>query len=253
MNEASKRSMSNARLCCFANDDMSKAQSLLVESALNWGFDADKIFAYKKEGHVWEGFDSAFLEMAAPILEEERGCGYWVWKPYIIYRTMQGAKYGEWIVYLDSGIEIVNDLSNLIKDSEDFVLFNNEWNHMDWCKMDVMSKMLLPNFYHREMKQLQASAIFIKKNEYTQSIVEKWLNYCLDKHMIDDSPSVEPNVDTFREHRHDQAILTNAVMYDNIPTLTWDNYITYDRNNLFPKITTSPILFWHHRKRNNEF
>lgn len=67
MKEAIKRSMSNARLCCFSNDNMSKAQSLLIESALNWGFDADKIFAYKKLGHVWEGFDSDFLNIPCTL------------------------------------------------------------------------------------------------------------------------------------------------------------------------------------------
>ncbi len=252
MKEISKRNLSNVSLCSFADDSMSVSQETLLFSAINNGFLTKNIYSFCKRGTDFYGFDYYFLEGARNVLKEERGCGYWSWKPYIIHRSMESIEYGDWLLYLDSGIEIIGDVSELIDENEEVILFHNVWKHMDWCKMDTLKDML-PNFDDTSKSQLQASAMLIKKTTYTKKLIAEWMNKCLDKHMIDDSPSVLPNIPTFREHRHDQAILTNLAIRDSLKTREWDDWITYDRNNLNSKIENIPILFYHHRKRNNEW
>jgi len=54
----------------------------------------------------------------------------------------------------------------------------------------------------------------------TRELVNRWYEFCCDYHLIDDSPSVVPNLPEFIEHRHDQAVfslLTKKCNYLVIP------------------------------------
>jgi hypothetical protein len=252
MQETIKAKLKDVNLCSFSDDNMSISQHRLNDSALNMGIELNNIFSYLKRRDNWFGFNQPFIEKNKSILNEQRGCGYWLWKPYVIWNTLLKIEENDWLLYLDAGTEIIGDVSYLKEQGQDFVLFNNVWSHMDWCKMDTI-KAMIHFFNDRDLKQIQASAMMIKNTQKNRDIVYDWVAWCCDKHLIDDSPSVEPNVDTFREHRHDQAILTNLSIAFKIPTISWDLHITYDKNNQERKHPDIPILFYHHRKRNNEW
>jgi hypothetical protein len=77
------------------------------------------------------------------------------------------------------------------------------------------------------------------------------------RYLIDDSPSVFPNHPEFREHRHDQAILTTLAYREGIKLHYWpasynDGAFIYEK---LPEYAQDnyPIMFNHHRKRNHEF
>ena len=42
----------------------------------------------------------------------------------------------------------------------------------------------------------------------TVDLVNEWYNISCNYHMIDDTPSIIPNVGSFKEHRHDQSIFS---------------------------------------------
>jgi len=136
---------------------------------------------------------------------------------------------------------------------DDVFLFGNNWRHVDWCKGDVLDAIQDAT----DERQVQASVIFIRKTAESMRFVKEWLLWCQMPGLIDDSPSKTPNYPTFQEHRHDQAILTclqikhgyrlhwwpasysdGAFVYDKLPQYAGDDY---------------PVLFNHHRKRNNEY
>ena len=51
--------------------------------------------------------DSQFLNEHSNFIENNpRGYGYWLWKPYIIFKTMLQIKEGDTILYCDSGCEL---------------------------------------------------------------------------------------------------------------------------------------------------
>ncbi len=43
---------------------------------------------------------------ASPLMAFTRGGGYWVWKPYVIYHTLQTHKDGDIVVYADAGCSL---------------------------------------------------------------------------------------------------------------------------------------------------
>ena len=51
--------------------------------------------------------DNEFWDKHSNFIEKnKRGFGYWIWKPYIIKKTMQTLNTGDVLLYLDSGCEI---------------------------------------------------------------------------------------------------------------------------------------------------
>lgn len=242
-------------LITYATENMSKAAELCVQSALKNGVSG---FVFNHSEYSIDGY---FKEFNVDIFKQKRGAGYWLWKPYLINKALHFVKDGDILIYSDAGVEFINSVHHIIeKMDEDIFFFGNNWNHVDWCKMDVMRAINGVNsefHYYGQQKQVQASVIFFKVNDNTRRFVKEWLLWCQMPDFIDDSPSKQGEYVGFQEHRHDQAILTclqikygflkhwwpasysnGAFTYDKIAEYSNDNY---------------PIIFNHHRKRNNEW
>lgn len=202
--------------------------------------------------------DDEFYEFNKSIMSSSRGCGYWLWKPYVIYKEMQLLNDGDILIYSDAGVEFVNNVSHIIERmDEDMFLFTNGFPHVEWCKGDVIDNLL--GWISREehgdpyvgdnvlnFKQVQASVIFFRVNQKTRGFVKEWLLYCQMPGLIDDSPSKLPNYPTFAEHRHDQAILTCLQIQYQYKLHWWPT--AYSEHIRVPG-DTYPVMFNHHRKR----
>lgn len=233
------------RLITFADDKMSKAAEICCKSGI-WNnideferFDPDDI-------------DVKFYRKNKAILDAERGPGYWLWKPYFIDKTLKRLNEGDHLVYADAGVEFINNIRYVIdRMDQDIWLFGNMFPHHHWCKNDVMAAL---NF-HPVGKQAQASVIVIKNTYYARAFVANWLKWCQEPGLIDDSPSKTPNHPEFKEHRHDQAILTTLACRDEIRLHWWPaqyncGAFQYEKTGYNDQY---PILFHHHRRRDVEW
>lgn len=200
-----------------------------------------------------------------------------------------------YLIYADAGVEFVNNVRYIIdRMDQDIFLFGNNWEHAHWCKRDAVEAVwpfwqrgrllrgadarmvddrtvkvfvgreyreinLLELAWERFGKQAQASVIFFRISGYTRAFVKEWLDWCLSEggRLIDDSPSRTPNHPEFREHRHDQAILTTMAYREGLRLHYWpamynDGAFTYER---LPEYAGDdyPTLFHHHRRRNHEW
>lgn len=241
--------MSRIILVTYSSPNMTISRELCVNSALKHGCT-----------HAWPQHDDTmsfeFRDFNKDILSAERGAGYWLWKPYFIYKAMQLMTDGEVLIYSDAGQEFVGPIQPVIDAMNgDIMLFSNGWPHVEWCKWDCIETIIPGCYTQRDMaavnhKQIQASLQFYRVSKQSKDFVKEWLMYCQIPRLIDDSPSKSPNYPTFADHRHDQAILSCVAHKYSIkgrwfPTLTnmhqqqpGDNY---------------PAIINHHRKRNNEW
>lgn len=195
--------------------------------------------------------DPVFYERNKKILDQERGAGYWLWKPYVIHRALVRVDHNDWVIYCDAGIEITRDISFLFNTTDDMVFFCNKWPHIDWCKTSVIRNML-GYWWDPTYKQNQASICLFRKNPLTVAFVSHWLSCCQWPGFIDDSPGDEDNPPSFREHRHDQAILTNLCIQYKIKRHWWKPvYNDEPHESIFQD--NWPEFFNHHRKRNDEW
>ncbi|CAF4118422.1 unnamed protein product [Rotaria sp. Silwood2] len=74
--------------------------------------------------------DDGFRQRNSDILNRDRGAGYWLWKPYIIWHELYVAREGDVIVYSDAGVNFVADINILIRliGQQDIVTFH-QTNH----------------------------------------------------------------------------------------------------------------------------
>lgn len=264
-------------LITFSSPEMNRSRQLCIESALSHGVNSiagphyfDPTIEYR------DGFTFEWLK-SQPIYERmgetwwtQRGIGFWLWKPYIIDLVMSKLPDGDLLVYSDAGVEFIDNIRYIIdRMDQDVWLFGNNWEHAHWCKRDVVEAMwpFRPNRFCGDNgalgwedfgKQVQASVVFFRVSDYSRELVAEWLAYGEEwEYLIDDSPSHFRNHPEFREHRHDQAILTTLAYREGIKLHYWpamynDGAFTYEK---LPEYASDdyPVLFHHHRKRNHEW
>lgn len=216
-----------------------------------------------------ENLSAEFYEFNKEILDQKRGAGYWLWKPYIIYKAMIEMADNDLLIYSDAGVEFMQPVKYIIdRMEEDIFFFTNGFPQVEWCKGDVLNNILGWGFKktetdcgqhisidlsineYKEQKQVQASVIFFRVNQKTKDFVKEWLLYCQMPGFIDDSPSKFPNYPTFAEHRHDQAILTCLQIKHGYKLHWWPTQ--YSEHIRIPG-DNYPAMFNHHRKRNSEW
>lgn len=249
------------RLITFCNQEMSISAEHCAASARRYGLEPCIM--------TTEDLSDEFVNFNEWIFRQPRGVGYWLWKPYIIYEMLCSMPKEDWLLYSDAGVRLVGDpqtLFNFLDRSDEIMLFSNDWRHAEWCKMDVINAInqnsltIVPtqagNFIsmngYEEKKQVQASNILIKNTSGMRDIVREWLLWCQMPRFIDDSTSMIPNIPTFQEHRHDQAILTCLQIKYNMPLHWFPSTTNLHKRELYPQDGYQPI-FEHHRKRNHEW
>lgn len=171
----------------------------------------DKIIFYtdkdlKNDIDFWKQH-STFIE------NNKRGYGYYIWKSYIIKKTMEKMKDNDILLHLDAGCEIdIREKEDMIKYLEliktNYIIGTDLCNEKDWTKMDLILKLDMLDDKYLNSHQRQGGANLFLICDKTRNLVNEWYELGCDYHNIDDSPSIVPNIVTFREHRHDQSIFS---------------------------------------------
>ena len=259
-------------LVTFASPEYQRSAHLCRESAKRNGANNAETATFVELQHT------DIYDQNKTLFDSPRGAGFWAWKPLLISRQMRSRRDGDILIYADAGIEFINNVNYIIdRMDQDIFLFGNNWEHKFWCKRDVIDAIMpldyILNHLDRKFlvadsgdvvtthwgnfgKQVQASVIFFRVSDYSRRFVKEWLDWCLFEggRLIDDSPSRTPNHPEFREHRHDQAILTTLAYREGITLHYWpatynDGAFNYEK---LPEYAGDdyPILFHHHRRRN---
>lgn len=212
------------------NDVHFSNQFTLMQSALNKCVNNMK--AYNPAS-----LDSAFIEKNRGILSLSRGNGYWLWKPYIILDTLKQIPEGDIVLYVDSGVKIINQLDSLLTNLRNFdiLAFENTHTNRKYVKRDLLKIMNMDTPEVLDSKQLHASYLAFRNNEFTRKFVKQWLELCENERALTDIPSSDEYPDFF-DHRHDQAIFSLL-------------YLKYKNHFKIFKDAETGLYFNHHRRR----
>jgi len=195
-------------LISYATGQFLKSQKQLEKSA--YRFNIDKVINYSDNNIKGTQF---YIENQH-ILDQKRGSGYWLWKPYLILETLKKIQDNDYLIYSDAGIEIIEPLDILFKlceENKGILLFDNSnLKNSEWTKRDCFILMGLDSPEYANGEQITASFICLKKNEFILSLVQEWLNFCCNPNILTDIPNTceEKNYSGFRSHRHDQSVLS---------------------------------------------
>lgn len=201
----------------------------LNQSALKYG--ATEINSYSFEDLKQSEF---YLENKK-ILDQPRGAGFWLWKPYIILESIKKVNEGDIIIYADAGIEIIERLDpllNICANREDILLFaNGNLMNDQWTKRDCFILTGSDNKKYWFGLQCDASFCLFKKTPIAIRFLEQWFDYCRDERILTDMPNTmgKKNLPGFLAHRHDQSVLSlmaisNSIILYRIPSQYGNHY-----------------------------
>ncbi|MFH0808033.1 MAG: hypothetical protein V1888_00215 [archaeon] len=195
----------------YANDAFKKSQKLNSKTGLEVG-NFDRVIEYSPKD-----IDKKFYEKNKHILTQLRGGGYWLWKPYIILKTlMRGdVKNGDYIFYADSGSYFIDKIDYLVdlsrKHRQDIMPFSyyNADIEKARTKRDAFILMGLDSKKYIDTPQRGPGFILLRKSELSIKFFKEFLNYAQDERIITDIPSkLKKDYPEFIENRHDQSIFS---------------------------------------------
>lgn len=171
------------------------------------------------------------------ISNNARGYGYWLWKPYVIKQILSKLDEGSVLVYADAGCNLdKNNSSRLLEwvnmvRNHDSNMLTFQMIHLkeyEWTKIDTLKALGFMRDEDLNSGQVCATAMVMRNKENVRKLIDEWYNTArMDNyHHLDDSPSLNNNIDGFKEHRHDQSIFSILVKKNNvqkIPDETYDN------------------------------
>lgn len=192
----------------YADEKYKAAQKYNTNTAYKKGR-VNKVIEYSPSD-----IDPDFYRKNIKILSQPRGNGYWLWKPYFIYKSLKEIADDDYLVYADSGSYYVRPCSLLIDEMErygDEIMFfrGGDAPLRMYTKRDIFIKLDSDNLKCINSPCILAGFLVIKKTLGTLSFIEKWLYYAQYDDLITDRDNKldEPNYEGFVENRHDQAIL----------------------------------------------
>lgn len=204
----------------------------VAKEAESLGF-FSKVFAFSEK-------DLPLTIRSSPLFYNNKGGGFWLWKPYVIDKVLSEIDEGDIVVYSDAGSELLNSYKwnqyfNLMKNYNSIFFqyrenvdygwnkFNSEYN--DSPKLKFWTKATTVDYFRNlfssdkdwlEKSKICAGLIFIKKDKNSQDLIKEWMNNMLFfPHIVCDLFENEKKnqIQGFSEHRHDQSILSILIRY----------------------------------------
>jgi hypothetical protein len=171
-----------------------------------------------------------------------RGYGHWLWKPWIIYKTLQSLQDGDILIYADSGCTINphgrNKLDEYIKAVEEnefglfaFSLIDDMHSEHKWTKTATLTTLsATPEDIYS--CQIMATTMIMKKTSHTTAFVKEWYELCSNYILIDDTLTKHEHPE-FKDHRHDQSVFSLLIK-------------KYLKQDIKPVVIQDETYYWPH-------
>lgn len=193
----------------YADKRFRRAQKLNSKTARQWG--ADRVLEYTRED-----IDEEFYSANREILDNPRGGGYYLWKPYVFYRAYQEIGEGDYLIYTDAGSVYVDSIQKLIdcmeKEQVNIMLFSlqNEMLEKKYTKRDAFILTGCDKEQYTDTPQSIGGYMVCKRSPEAEAFFREVLSFAQDIRIISDMPNVmgKENYQGFVDHRHDQSVIS---------------------------------------------
>jgi hypothetical protein len=181
------------------------------------------------------------------LFNQERGGGYWIWKPYIVLDCLKRMNEDDIVLYVDSGCKLYesNEWSKYFEELNSYnglffqyrscvyqpwiEWFSDKYPNLDsskygkavlknWTKKTVLD-FFEPYFKNNQWKEecmFISGIFFLKKTDETLLFISEWYNIMsLNPEMVFDVLEIEKEGQApfFVEHRHDLSLLSILILF----------------------------------------
>jgi hypothetical protein len=189
------------------------------------------------------------------ISRNKKGLGYWIWKPILLKCIFENSPKNSIILYADSGCEFSEygytsllDYFNLTK-KKNSIFFTLPYHEAEYSKSDLFAHNSIKINNPDCLNSYAATFFFLKNTSINLNFIREWLSIAKDNnyHYLNDSESIIKNHPDFKQHRHDQSIMSCLVHKYKLNKIIFN----YHSNNMLIKYSNYPLRrFFLHPLRN---
>lgn len=204
-------------LISFATSHYQGAQANLTETAAPW-FDEIRPF------HS-DTLPESFRALHADLFRYRRGYAFWIWKPWLILRELRTLAPGDVLMYCDAQLAFVADpapLFDLCVNRDGILLFHQrreEHVNRTWTRRDCFEAMGCDESRYWNGPQLNAAMQVYSPTPRAFAFIEEWYQWNSRLDVVGDAVSEKPEFPDFKDHRHDQSILSLMAIRDGLDTM----------------------------------
>jgi len=191
---------------------------------------ADTVTHWTPETLRQAGFENKVCD----IRLEERGSGFWAWKPFIIDAKLREVPDGDLVFYCDVGR--LYPFKLLDQPMIPYIRWMEEhgqemmpgveipWNgpNSAWIKREALVATGMDLAEVHSASPVQASFSIWRAGFRSRNFVTQWLDWCSQRNLVSDDPSRDGlcELPGFRAHRHDQALLSLCCLANGVTALS---------------------------------
>ena len=191
----------------FGDERFAKSRDFGVKMAtLVGGFDM-------AIGYSMDDIPEDFKKKHHLIFNIKRGAGLWLWKPYLIYKTLtEIANEGDMVFYAVGGSFFIRNIKHIERSmgANDIWVSWIPFVESQFTKADTFVLMDCEKEDFKRSAQIQGGFIYVRKSIETINFIKEWLDYCCDINILHPDnlcPGIK-NDANFIAHREDQSVLS---------------------------------------------
>jgi endonuclease YncB( thermonuclease family) len=202
----------------YATSAFLQAALVLRRAAARWGIADTTVYTPESPVAV------ELREQYPGVMTQLKGAGYWLWKPFILRDALARARDGDVVLYTDAGAAFIaspEPLLDLCRDNP-IVLFEQLVAGREqriWTKRDCFRLLEADAPEYWETPQVAAGFQLYRAGPEAKAFVDEFCSAVVLPRILTDSPNTlgHPDLPGFREHRHDQSVLTILAVRNRIP------------------------------------
>lgn len=189
----------------YSNKTYEKTRKFCVLMAKLIG-GVDKVVEYNPED-----IDKDFYDKYKDILDNSIGNGYWLWKPYLIHKTLEHVNDGDIVLYCDAASFFFSDCKNIIASmDQDVWIAALPLIEKQFTKPELFETMNCTGTEFTDTNQIQGSFLAVRKSAYSVKFISEWLYLCCQNGNLSRETRYLENPPDYRFycHRSDQSVLS---------------------------------------------
>lgn len=189
----------------YSDEKYAPARHFCAKMA-RWVGRFDKVIEYSPDD-----LDEDFKREQVKTLAVKRGAGLWVWKSYVMLKTLnEVAKEGDVVFFCDAGTFFIRNFKHILKTMDQDVWVSNiPLAEKQYTKKETLIKMECEGSEYEDTPQIQSGFVGIRKTRRGIQFAEEWLKFSKDYSVISPEQNPDyPEIPEYVAHREDQSILS---------------------------------------------
>jgi hypothetical protein len=210
-------------LITYGNENYKRAKERIWREAEEMGCFNGGITLYGPEN-----LSDEFKKATKGVIDQGRGGGYWIWKPFVIMDALSKANENDIVVYADSGCTLHKSGLSRFNEYIDMISWSTGKSILAMKLRDHTDKEYTSteifDYFHQPVdgkvgnsNQVIATCAFFRKSPDSMAIVNQWLSIATTRPELftdrynEESKRTNPE---FKDNRHDQSIFSMILKTD---------------------------------------